>query len=184
MPRSRIGSTDPVERLSGKLLYSAAAVVERIKPSSLYNFVSPKEIFLWKQERSLLLARLNLSAYTLYKQDDFLSVLFYREELLAAHLKRPEIAGFLRALGYPSKDDLCGRLASLKERYSIRDYPHEIGVFLGYPLADVWGFINNKGQNYKACKYWKVYGDVQQSECLFAQIDHAKTKAVALLAGA
>ena len=48
------------------------------------------------------------------------------------------------------------------ERLRIRlaqreDFPHEIGLFLGYPLGDVIGFIKNAGQNCKCVGCWKVY---------------------------
>lgn len=36
-------------------------------------------------------------------------------------------------------------------------FPHEIGIFLGYPFEDVEGFIKNKGRNCKCCGLWKVY---------------------------
>ncbi len=49
---------------------------------------------------------------------------------------------------------------SLSQRLCCEeDFPHEIGVFLGYPLADVIGFIQNRGKNFTACGYWKVYTD-------------------------
>ncbi len=37
------------------------------------------------------------------------------------------------------------------------EFPHEIGIFLDYPLGDVIGFIKNSGQNYKCAGCWKVY---------------------------
>ena len=47
----------------------------------------------------------------------------------------------------------------LKDRLSGGQFPHEIGVFLDYPLADVKGFIENGGKNCKCCGCWKVYCD-------------------------
>ncbi len=47
------------------------------------------------------------------------------------------------------------------------EFPHEIGVFLDYPLADVKGFMLNKGRNYKLSGLWKVYGDQEQAEKTF-----------------
>ena len=47
------------------------------------------------------------------------------------------------------------------------DFPHEIGVFLGYPLADVIGFIQNRGKNFTACGYWKVYTDPTAAQAEF-----------------
>ena len=40
---------------------------------------------------------------------------------------------------------------------SSKTFPHEIGVFLGYPLEDVIGFIKNSGQNSICTGCWKVY---------------------------
>lgn len=46
-------------------------------------------------------------------------------------------------------------------------FPHEIGVFLGYPLQDVKGFIENNGRNSKYTGLWKVYGDKAASMRMF-----------------
>jgi len=47
------------------------------------------------------------------------------------------------------------------------EFPHEIGLFLGYPPADVEGFIANKAGNYKCVGCWKVYGDEQAAKKKF-----------------
>ena len=62
-------------------------------------------------------------------------------------------------------DELLDQLA---ERLCCEgDFPHEIGVFLGYPLADVIGFIQNRGKNFTACGYWKVYTDPTAAQAEF-----------------
>ncbi len=43
------------------------------------------------------------------------------------------------------------------------DFPHEIGLFLGYPPCDVAGFIDNGGRNFKYAGQWKVYGGVENT---------------------
>ncbi len=40
-----------------------------------------------------------------------------------------------------------------------RQFPHEIGLFLGYPPEDVCGYIRNKGKCQKCTGHWQVYGD-------------------------
>lgn len=55
------------------------------------------------------------------------------------------------------------------------DFPHEIGVFLGYPLKDVVGFIQNKGKNCKCCGCWKVYSDECEARKKFARYEKCKT---------
>ena len=51
------------------------------------------------------------------------------------------------------------------------DFPHEIGVFLGYPLTDVVGFIENQGRNFTCCGCWKAYGDPDAAARHFAQLN-------------
>ena len=42
--------------------------------------------------------------------------------------------------------------------------------FLGYPLSDVVGFIENSGRNFTCCGCWKAYGDPQAAQRHFAQL--------------
>lgn len=73
--------------------------------------------------------------------------------------------------GWQAGDEQLVRLLNhLKMRMvSCDGFPHEIGLFLGYPLPDVLGFINNQGQNYLLSGYWKVYSDAEQRKKTFAR---------------
>ena len=54
-------------------------------------------------------------------------------------------------------------------------FPHEIGLFLGYPAVDVRGFIRHG--ECKCTGLWKVYeSDVPQAQRTFARCRHC-TKA-------
>ena len=46
-------------------------------------------------------------------------------------------------------------------------FPHEIGLFLGYPPHDVEGFIRYGGQNFRQCGFWKVYDNEKAVMHLF-----------------
>ena len=76
----------------------------------------------------------------------------------------------LNNCGYECQEaDCCIR--KLQERFFENDcFPHEVGLFLGYPLDDVTGFIEQKGKNYKCCGIWKVYGDEEQTRILFRKL--------------
>lgn len=94
--------------------------------------------------------------------------LVYNKSVLENHLNAPEIWGYLMVQGYPMYSGLDAILEHLKSRMTLSGgFPHEVGLFLGYPLIDVLGFIRNKGQNCKYCGYWKVYGDADEAKCLF-----------------
>lgn len=87
------------------------------------------------------------------------SVYLYREADLTAVLECPAVREFLSAYGYQAFD-VDAALNHLRARLKAGDdFPHEIGVFLGYPLRDVIGFIRDGGKNCTVCGCWKAYGD-------------------------
>ena len=59
---------------------------------------------------------------------------------------------------------LTGILPELLHRLAFSScFPHEVGLFLGYPLCDVVGFENDRS-GYKFSGFWKVYGDLDEAE--------------------
>ena len=52
------------------------------------------------------------------------------------------------------------------------EFPHEIGLFLGYPPEDVQGFLENRLCKCVGC--WKVYGDEQAAQNGFASSANAR----------
>ncbi|MCD7947210.1 MAG: DUF3793 family protein [Oscillospiraceae bacterium] len=102
-------------------------------------------------------------------------LLVYREELLKAHLAQPGARWILARAGYPQDGTLEALLAHLKLRLAEeRAFPHEIGLFLEYPPADVAGFQHFHGQNCKLCGHWKVYADPVQAQARFARYDRCR----------
>lgn len=94
----------------------------------------------------------------------------YRPSKLVQDLKRDGADCLLARCGYSSPDVNCC-LCQLKNRFCQQEcFPHEVGLFLGYPLDDVTGFIEQKGKNYKCCGIWKVYGDEQKSLQIFCKL--------------
>ncbi len=103
--------------------------------------------------------QMGISFEVLYECESYMLVLLYRSSMLWKELSASAIQRFLAEYGYHVWDSLEEVLLHLKERCCQNGFPHEIGLFLGFPLEDVIGFIRNKGQKYKLCGYWKVYSD-------------------------
>jgi hypothetical protein len=116
-----------------------------------------------------LFAPKGLDFFVVSESADFFALLVYRRHALQMIFSDEKIAAFLSPLGYKRGDSLPILLNHLKERMRGASFPHEIGLFLGYPVADVAGFIENHGQNFKYSGYWKVYGDVEKARCIFNQ---------------
>ncbi len=95
-------------------------------------------------------------------------ILVYGRELLERTIYQKENLILLQQEGYPIEKGLDCILEHLSFRLqSQQEFPHEIGIFLGYPLDDVLGFLEHQGRNYKISGYWKVYGDVCSAKMLF-----------------
>lgn len=97
-------------------------------------------------------------------------VYIYREEWLNSILSDGEVRAFLRETGYDVESSNSEILRQLSRRLCLcRDFPHELGVFLGYPLCDVKGFIINKGKNFTYSGLWKSYGDPDEAKRVFGE---------------
>ena len=91
----------------------------------------------------------------------------YRISKLSNDLEDVKACELLEKRGYDvDKPEKC--IARLKKRLSSYEvFPHEIGLFLGYPPEDVYGFIKNKAANCKCVGCWKVYGDEKYAKQTF-----------------
>lgn len=90
-----------------------------------------------------------------------------RKERLKKDLQQPGVAPFLAACGYPAAEPEAA-LERLRCRLADNAaFPHEIGVFLGYPLGDVMGFIRSGGRNCRHAGCWKVYCNEAETLRLF-----------------
>ncbi len=95
----------------------------------------------------------------------------YRPCYLERDLSDPEAAALLAEAGYRGGtcEELIGEL--IERLANGREFPHEIGLFIGYPPEDIRGFIENKAMNFKCAGCWKVYGDVDAARRCFAKYD-------------
>ena len=99
----------------------------------------------------------------------------YREDALRASLLSPDVQALLSEYGYRCFTTEAA-LALLRSRLAAsRSFPHEIGVFLGYPLADVVGFIRNGGRNCLCSGCWKAYSNEHEARRTFARLNKCRT---------
>ena len=98
----------------------------------------------------------------------------YRKSDLESDLQNSSAQNILRFYGYDDIN-LRGYIDFLKKRLAESSgFPHEIGLFLGYPPEDVKGFILNSGQNFKCSGCWKVYCDEKKSRMCFERFKKCK----------
>lgn len=115
------------------------------------------------------LSSVGLSVRVLQERSRRAIIYVYRCSHLEQLLSEGDCQRFLMDAGYQGKE-LDGLLEQLTYRLQRQlEFPHEIGIFLGYPLRDVMGFIQNKGDNYTCGGLWKSYGDPTEAKMLFTR---------------
>ncbi len=152
--------------------FHAAPMLAGLKPSSLLSFQKSKY-----QDFNALLAsyeacfRCNgISVCRLAEGEEYILVLFYRAKALEASVSSSGAREILQRCSYPENASLSELLAELQLRMHLKKtFPHEVGLFLGYPPEDVRGFMEHKGQDFAYSGYWKVYANEQETRKLFAK---------------
>lgn len=163
-----------------QLALQCAPVISGIKISNLLT-IPAKSL----RELSAVLKKTELSFRILYPGRERLVILIYRETELKGYLEREEVMAFIYKCGYETSD-ISKIFPVFVKRYMRymelkQDFPHELGLFLGYPIEDVEGFIRENGKNYLYSGYWKVYKDAELKIRLFKNYEKVQTEIVRLL---
>ena len=61
-------------------------------------------------------------------------------------------------------------------RLESEEFPHEIGIFLGYPLKDVLGFMGYGNKEFVEVCSWRIYGDKEISQKVYNRFVRDKIK--------
>jgi hypothetical protein len=140
-----------------------------LKPGSLFSVpaASPAAMYQSLGELNGAMRGSGVFAETLKISAARALIYVYRPALLELVLFQNEARDFLSLYGHKDRSVSAG-VASLKTRLQQADsFPHEIGVYLGYPVADVAAFIEHRGRNFKASGFWKVYFDENAAAAVF-----------------
>lgn len=162
--------------LARELVTHGAPTLAHLKVGSLFN-VSYDSLDTLTMEISMLNAELFPKGVTMAPlcwRDSKALIYLYRTAELSHQLSQPEVQSFLQGYGYA-----CFTVQAVLQHLHIRllcfpEFPHEIGVFLGYPLSDVEAFIRNGGQNCICCGCWKAYSNEQEAMRMFQRLRKCK----------
>lgn len=168
-----------VERMSFEesLVWHASPTLASLKVANLYSFKfrSMDDCAKTVEHFNSLMNPKGIYIELLRNTNDFYLIYVYRKKDLQRELHNIQVQNFLKEYGYSDEIDVREYLTVLKKRLDgEKDFPHEIGVFLGYPLADVKAFIEMKGKDFVLCGDWKVYHDKETARCLFCKYKRCK----------
>ncbi len=156
---------DPRECLASYLALETAEVIAGVKPANLISVPNrthscgSNPYTYWKKWGREVTKVAQLESYTLKDRGNSVLVLLYREDVLAELLATPAARAMLRRAGYSGQMGISELLDTLAQRMGSGTFPHEIGIFLGYPLKDVAGFMGLARIPFTCQGPWKIFGD-------------------------
>ena len=148
-----------------RILEMLGAVILGSKPAEIINVPGSKE------DKKIKLSQIeaffsNCSRITyriITTHDGGKRVLFINEKSMEKVLVNKRCINFLKFVGYSSDYELNAYMDELVFRLQSEEFPHEIGVSLGYPLKDVLGFMGYGKNELVEVKNWRIYGDKEIS---------------------
>jgi len=174
------------KELLGFLLVKTAAVRRGIKPAELLRVRHCYETANEDGLRVCLYRRdifeiLGLNYIELKVEKSSSLVIFYNPSALESTLSEPHNRRWLARLGYPENGSTADLLAELRRRAEGESLPHEVGVFIGYPLKDVAGFMRRIPATPVHNGAWRVYGSAKESIDRMAAYARAEEEARTVL---
>ena len=168
------------DQFEGQIAMQCAPLLAGVKISNLLTVCAGM-----KGEVIRLFRNTGIFCHLFYESKEKVTFFLYQKKGLEEHLNHPEVNSLMESFGY-CDSTLREVLRDVSHRYTLHmgqqgDFPHEVGLLLGYPAKDVEGFIRNQGKNFRYSGYWKVYGDIRQSQKAFEAYDRAKEEVVRMV---
>lgn len=186
MGQKRLIFYNSIKKLSDKkyleyyLRYQLAPVIMGFKPSMTLTIGGQNGSKDCKVYSDEIITNLGLK-YVKVRECNEREILFiYRECLIEHLLEDKEIRAFLETFQYPL-NSVQEAILYLAERYKVCHCPHELGVFLGFDLADVKDYICGTQKKCLICGYWRVYNNASKAKETFRNYDLAKYKMLGIL---
>ena len=161
-------------------LYHTSPLLRKVKPAVLVTIKSDC-MKMWRSRKNAMCKASGLHMTEMRSTNNSSLFLIYDEQELTLSLEREKAISILEKYGYKSCATIEEMLRHLSHWLSEDNFPHEIGLFLGYPPGDVKAYIENEGKNCTCCRYWKVYEDVETAQKTWAKIDEAQALALNVL---
>mgnify|MGYP000338015016 FL=1 len=172
-----LSGMDNMKSLQVQLILQCAPFLKGIKIACILNITEENSRELYE-----ILEGTGIKFKILTRNHGKCLVFLYRRESFSRYLKRTDVREFLGSYGYEDvePEKMLERLSKRVCQYSDGEicFPHEIGAFLGYPMADVQSFIEKDGKDSLFSGYWKVYNNPGRAKMIFWAYDKAKTSAV------
>ncbi len=177
---NHIEKFDDYNYLMATIRFNVAPTASGKKPGTMLNLKdgSRKLASIWNEYRDEITKHINLKCYEFKSSSQLALTYFYNDRLLDNVLAREDVKNYLFSLGYGQSLEREEYFKILREKFKST-CPHEVGIFLGYPLEDVRDFVDCKGKKDLKCTgYWQCYNNREFAENTFKIFDMAKLEEI------
>ncbi len=152
------------------VLLHCSPTLAGMKTGSMFSCDVPDEEKMKEMIRRLnrIFVKKGVRVLPLRLKDGKALIYIYRPNHLIQDFQDEKVCQLLHAKGYTCNNPERCVVQLIHKLNDSLDFPHEIGLFLGYPLEDVCGFMNDANCS-KCVGCWKVYGDEETAKKLFAK---------------
>lgn len=152
-----------------QLIEHCAPTLAGIKTGNLFSIKNDgkTEVIFEIRKLNRMLRDKGLRVIPLKMAEKYILIYVYRPLYLKRDLDNPKALSILTTKGYKADNPEYLIAQLVKRLVNDSSFPHEIGLFLGYPPSDVEGFMNNPSKGVKCCGCWKVYSEPEKAEKIF-----------------
>ncbi|MBP5249098.1 MAG: DUF3793 family protein [Lachnospiraceae bacterium] len=153
-----------------------------IKTGNMFSVRTDDEPDIDKEIRRLnrILEDKGLAVIPLRKTDEYTLVYVYRPGRLKKDLNDPKAQKILSDLGYTNSEGAWCLAELVKRMKDLSSFPHEVGLFLGYPPSDVECFMKGSRAGVKCCGCWKAYSEPESAQRTFRDYERCKEMYLAM----
>ena len=163
------------------LKFYCAPCLLRKKPSSFFSL--PLCVYRESLKEKRILAKHGFALKLLYTIEEKACIMLYSKEEVKKTLEKKDVQKAFSFFGCKENCKFEYVFSTLANRFKSfaknvvsgdnRGFPHEVGLFLGYPSEDVLQYYINQGKGYIFSGYWKVYTNLLQAHLEFKKYDEA-----------
>ncbi|MEL5717216.1 MAG: DUF3793 family protein [Treponema pedis] len=172
-----------VSNIEENLAYCCAPCFAGVKPANLVSVPAETYTQISLLDEEFLNAK-GFYLKVLCECEKRVQIFLYNKYALEQIFLQSDIKNALKFFGYPEYFSLkqlleilalkMNRLQRLEPCKKRKSFPHEIGLFLGYPVYDVMEYYKNGGEGCIFSGYWKVYADAERAAKIFNQYNECK----------
>ena len=159
--------------ISQDLIKHCAPTLAGIKTGNIFTVQNDKaDVVSEIRDLNSVLTKKGLRLVPIRRTKKNTLVYLYRPKRLCEDLAEPKAVEIMKKKGYPCGKPECCLAVLARHLMEDEEFPHEIGLFLGYPPSDVEGFMNSASEGVKCCGCWKAYSNEKKAKKTFERYKH------------